>query len=397
MRKDNEKINVLYVCHDRSHMGGAVRSLINLIDSTKEKIYPIILLDKREGNEVFNFFVNKGIECIAVPFEWNIRKKTLSLVSIIKYIPKLLKIEYVNYRCLNIVCKALKGRDIQIVHSNGSVFTIGYSLAKRLKAKHVWHIREFQDIDFGLVPFFGWKNLKKKIYNSDAVIAITQAVYKHWELEKAKNSYYIFNAVRSQKEIECIFPKEKFFIFCSAYLSDNKGTDFAIEVFGESGLARQGYKLLLIGDCYSNYKKKLNQIIRKYHIENNIEFVGYCVNIKPYFLHATAFLMCSLNEGMGRVTIEAMFYGCPIIARNTGGTTEFIQQGINGFLFSNKSECIEWMKKTTNKQYINNLKAITHNACVTVRNNFSEEIYGKKILSIYQNIMNINYYNGTEY
>lgn len=384
-----KKINVLYVCHDKFHMGGAVRSLINLIDSVKEEVYPIILLDKRESDEIFNFFVNKDIECIAVPFEWSVRKNSLSLISAIKYIPKLLKIEFINNHCLNTVCNLLKERNIQIVHSNGSVFTIGYSIAKKLKAKHVWHIREFQDIDFGLAPFYGWNNLKKKIYDSDAVIAITQAVYKHWGLEKAKNAYYIFNAVRSQKEVECIYPKEKYFIFCSAHLSDNKGANFAIEAFGESQLFQIGYKLILIGECNSAYRKRLEQLIDKYQIVNAVEFVGYCPNIKSYFLHAAAFLMCSLNEGMGRVTIEAMFYGCPVIARNSGGTIEFIQQGINGFLFSNKSECIEWMKKVTNKQYMMNLKNIIHNASATAYNDFSEEIYGQKILSIYQKILHV--------
>ena len=386
MRENNKKINVLYVCHDRSHMGGAVRSLINLIDAVKEYVYPIVLLDKRESDEIFNFLISKGIECIAVPFEWNVRPQKLSLMSIVKYIPKLFKIEYINHRCLNIVCNELKERNIQIVHSNGSVFTIGYSLAKKIRAKHVWHIREFQNIDFGLAPFFGWNNLKKKIYNSDAVIAITQAIYKHWGLENAKNAYYIWNAVRSQKEVECIYPKEKYFIFCSVHLSDNKGTDFAIDAFGKSVLAPHGYKLILIGDCDSNYKKKLNQIITKYHIENNIEFVGYCTNIKPYFLHATAFLMCSLNEGMGRVTVEAMFYGCPVIARNTGGTIEFIQHGINGFLFNNNSECVQIMKDITDKS--SNLSAIINKACDTAYNCFSEEAYRQKILKIYHAILN---------
>ena len=65
----------------------------------------------------------------------------------------------------------------------------------------------------------------------------------------------------------------------------------------------------------------------------------------------------------------------------------FIQQGINGFLFSNKSECIEWMKKVTNKQYMMDLKSIIHNASVTAYNDFSEEIYSQKILSIYQKIL----------
>ena len=96
--------------------------------------------------------------------------------------------------------------------------------------------------------------------------------------------------------------------------------------------------------------------------------------------------MCSLNEGMGRVTVEAMFYGCPVIARNTGGTIEFIQHGINGFLFNNNSECVQIMKDITDKS--SNLSAIINKACDTAYNCFSEEAYRQKILKIYHAILN---------
>lgn len=38
--------------------------------------------------------------------------------------------------------------------------------------------------------------------------------------------------------------------------------------------------------------------------------------------------MTSVNEGLGRVTIEAMFYGCLVVARHTGGTLEFLKMDI---------------------------------------------------------------------
>jgi glycosyltransferase involved in cell wall biosynthesis len=43
--------------------------------------------------------------------------------------------------------------------------------------------------------------------------------------------------------------------------------------------------------------------------------------------------MCSRCEAFGRVTVEAMKLGLPVIAANTGGSLELVQHGINGFLY----------------------------------------------------------------
>jgi glycosyltransferase involved in cell wall biosynthesis len=43
--------------------------------------------------------------------------------------------------------------------------------------------------------------------------------------------------------------------------------------------------------------------------------------------------MCSRCEAFGRVTVEAMKLGLPVIAANTGGSPELVQHGINGLLY----------------------------------------------------------------
>lgn len=55
------------------------------------------------------------------------------------------------------------------------------------------------------------EKFKEKIYTSDAVIAITKAVYEHWQLKQARKAYYIWDAVRSSSDIVLQMPKQKFF------------------------------------------------------------------------------------------------------------------------------------------------------------------------------------------
>lgn len=74
---------------------------------------------------------------------------------------------------------------------------------------------------------------------------------------------------------------------------------------------------------------------------------------------------------MGRVTIEAMFYGCPVIGYNGGGTKEIVQDGVDGFLFENVCECASLMEKMVENR---DISKIVLQAQKKAKELFSEEI-----------------------
>ena len=49
---------------------------------------------------------------------------------------------------------------------------------------------------------------------------------------------------------------------------------------------------------------------------------------------ADAALMCSRKEACGRVTMEAMLPGTPVVGTDSGGTAELIRNGVDGFLYA---------------------------------------------------------------
>ena len=65
---------------------------------------------------------------------------------------------------------------------------------------------------------------------------------------------------------------------------------------------------------------------------NNLHFEGYKNNIIPFLLNSDIFILTSKNEGFGRVIVEAMAAGLPIIATSVGGVPDLITQGKNGLL-----------------------------------------------------------------
>lgn len=146
---------------------------------------------------------------------------------------------------------------------------------------------------------------------------------------------------------------------------------------------QEGYRLIYIGNCRAEYKEELLNKARKEGADGQVEFLGYCKGTTPYFEQATAFLMCSDNEAMGRTTIEAFWNGCPVLGRNTGGTPELICGGKNGYLFDTTDELADLMRLVAHKD---NLKVI-ENARNFALENFTEEEYGKKIEKVYRTIM----------
>ena len=231
------KINVLYICHAPDNLGGASLSLLNLIKSVKDNVNCIVILGK-EG-VVSQYFRDNGIECIIANFPCNIRNRNF-IVHIITFPLKFLMHLVKSKLAILKVKRALCSRKIDIVHSNSSVFIFGDILSKKLNTKHVWHFREFQDIDFNMKPFLGKYDLKKRMRRADVLIAITKAVYDHWHFDEYANSMYIWDAVRSEKDSVIQINKEKYFLFCAALLSKAKGVDCALRAFGLSGMAKQG-------------------------------------------------------------------------------------------------------------------------------------------------------------
>jgi len=378
-------ITVLYVTFASNNFDGATYSLLDLIKSVRNHVHPIVMVGSKGC--VYDYFTDHGIECIVSDFKEDLVGKPIKIHQYIKYLVKFIPNHIVynreNRRCVENVSRLLEGRNIDIVHINNTVMSVGYDIAKRLNAKVVWHLRGFMDLDFGWMPLRGWKRYYETLKLTDAVIGITKPVLDHFVTPGSKNAYVISDAVRNREDIDLVMPKEKYFLFCAGLLTEQKGCGFAIRAFAKSGLASQGYKLKIIGDATPKYMLQLNKIIAENNLHDSIEFIGRTNNVREYMKKATAFLMCSLNEGLGRVSIEAMFYGCLVIARNSGGTTDFVFDNKTGILFNNMNECASALQRCVQEDF----QHILRRAQKFVQDNFSVENYGPKIMKVYNQIL----------
>ncbi|MBT8365263.1 MAG: glycosyltransferase, partial [Deltaproteobacteria bacterium] len=63
-----------------------------------------------------------------------------------------------------------------------------------------------------------------------------------------------------------------------------------------------------------------------------VHFLGWRNDIDEIMPIFDMLVLPSLNEGMGRVLVEAMAAGKPVVASNTGGIPDLVKHGHNGLL-----------------------------------------------------------------
>lgn len=91
--------------------------------------------------------------------------------------------------------------------------------------------------------------------------------------------------------------------------------------------------LFIIGE--GEQLSALRNLAQQYGIEHNIIFTGFKENPYPYLLASDVFLLCSKNEGISNAILEAMYLKNAIISSNSGGITDLIHHGEDGFILNN--------------------------------------------------------------
>lgn len=379
--KSSANIRVLYIATD-SALAGSTASLFNLLESLGDFINPIVLF-REEGIGV-DFFREKGIECYVYPFNNLFGKRDNRFLDVWHhpwrwhYIQKFKN----DLACVKYVKKILNGRRIDIVHTNTSVTDIGVILSRSLHAKHVWHVREMPDLHWNAEIYLGLPRLRKLINHATGRIAISHFVKEHWQMID-HNSWVINDAVRSRSDV-CYLPeKDNYVLFCSYFLTEPKGTRRAIIAFAKSGINKLNIRLKLIGNCVDEYKESLLETAREYNVQDDIDFVSLQQDVKPFFVKAKAYLMASENEGLGRVTAEAMFYGCPVVALASGGTLDIVKDKETGYLYNTSDECAELINHVCTTPQ----ETIILRAQDFVIQNLSQEVYGPKIMELYNKMI----------
>jgi len=238
------------------------------------------------------------------------------------------------------VARQLNRWDVELVYTNSAVISLGALVAALSRRPHVWHLREFCDLDYGLEFDWGMKAVSF-ISHSDAVISVSDAI-DAYHMGKFTNSnrHVVYNGVLAEKEIDelrqevLLKNKKRGSLYTFAilgFIHPNKGQVEAIHAIAEVTKVFPECRLVIAGDGHFEPLKALSAELG---VEDKVEFLGFIKNPFEVFLKADAVLMCSKHEAMGRVTVEAMLAGLPVVGFDQGGTSELIEHEKTGLLYT---------------------------------------------------------------
>lgn len=178
-------------------------------------------------------------------------------------------------------------------------------------------------------------------------------------------------------------PKEDdiFRIIFAGGMSLRKGVHYILEAY--AGLNLPKSELLLIGSLNDEIKP----FFKKY--EGKFKWIGHIPQSELYrhYSQGSVFVMASIEEGLGLVQLQAMACGLPVIATKNTGAKDIIRDGKDGFIVPIRDVNALQEKITYLYTHPDIQKKMGSAAEGRIRDIFTWDNYGKKVMTIYKEII----------
>ncbi|RCJ25520.1 hypothetical protein A6770_27695 [Nostoc minutum NIES-26] len=389
-------LKVVFITH-YVNLYGANRSLLNLIDGLKHYNVEPFVVAPSEG-KISDALRTRNVQFATIPIQYWVGSRTdenhsgNNLYQTALYRREATKRLYKNLKILPSLKNQLQAWNVDIVYTNSSVTPVGALVARMLKIPHVWHLREFIDIDYNFHHDWGKTIFNYFLSQADAQIAISESIRSHFISGLSpERVHVIYNGIASIADFDRFFKirnsiisNDKPYTFALiGLIHPNKGQDVAIKALSILVKYFSQVRLLIVGHGDNTKLKKLAEDLG---VANKVEFWGHVDDPYKAYLASDVVLMCSKNEGMGRVTVEAMSACRPVIGYDNAGTSEIIQHEYTGMLYQGGHEELAICMR----RFVENpawAKQLGENAWHVARKEYSIEMYSKRIYEVLLSIL----------
>ena len=150
---------------------------------------------------------------------------------------------------------------------------------------------------------------------------------------KIENQLIVRNPVNIQDVSLITFPNVTGvirFAMVANLLVNHKGHDILFEVLNQPEWRQRNYQLNIYGS--GNDELYIKNLVDWFNLRDKIIFHGRTNDIRKVWEENHVLLMPSLNEGIPLAVVEAMLCGRVVIATDTGGHSEWINDSENGYI-----------------------------------------------------------------
>ena len=129
--------------------------------------------------------------------------------------------------------------------------------------------------------------------------------------------------------------KNKEILYTGRFVKE-KNLPFLLRAFAIVSKKDAGAKLVLVGD--GPLRSSLTALSKKLGINERVKFVPWTDNLVSYYKTASVFVLPSYYEGWGRVVVESLAAGTPVIMTDVGCAGEVVRDSIEGFIIRHDDE-----------------------------------------------------------
>ena len=342
MSNHNRKKVVLYVSHSAG-LYGAELCLLNLVANLdKDRFLPIVVLPKKGPLKQKLEELNITVEVVSSIRAWLTRRNGIQrffyLLAVIPFVSASI------WRLRQIVTHY----KVDLIHTNSLTIINGALASRLLGIPHVWHARELlipeTVFNFFLGPYIALSAIKRL---SNRVIAMSfgvrQTFCQQGNCSKVVVVYdglefEIFESSRAQTSIrsQLDIPDDALLVGEIGRVTAIKGYEDLVRAAATVKKAIPNVTFIGVGGKSKTdaaYEQKILKLISSYNLQDSFKLIGYRADVLDIMFALDLLVLPSHSEAFGRVLVEAMAAGKPVIGANVGGIPEIIEDGVTGLLF----------------------------------------------------------------
>ena len=327
-----KKINVLHVI-TRLDKGGAPKNTLLTVSGLDKERYRVTLLSGPSRNpeeDLEERTTKAGVECAVLdelvrPIRpWTDLRAVLKLARFMRR--HKLHIVHTHTSKAGVVGRLafLLARSPLLVHaSHGHVFTGFYGPV--LSTILLW-LDRFLSLFTHRIVALTRRGMEEQIHLGVAPRRKFAVVPSGVELERFTEASVDAVAKREQLGLPPVGP----LLGVAAELDPRKGHRYLLEAMPLVLRRRPDAVLLVMG--HGPLQQDLQARISLMNLEGSVRMLGHREDMPEMLSLLDVLVLPSLNEGMGRVVVEAMACAKPVVASNVMGIPELVEDGVTGLL-----------------------------------------------------------------